>query len=275
MIFFSLLYTTLFFLVLKNQSSTTAVSNQENEARIVGGNKSAKGQWPFMAALFNAKNRFFCGGSVWDEWHVITASHCLLNEYGKISVYLGHTYIVKKTINLDYMITVNKVIIHKYYNDSTDRFDIALLRLDQPIDFGRRHTGVSCVCAPEPLENLDLPNCRTMGWGSVYPYKNKTIMSAALREVQMPVLEFRFCYSRNFNRHWNLCAKNPIPFHDSCVGDSGGPLVCPVKNVSPTAWALTGITSFGPPTCGHFVGMGYYTQVYRLLHWIEKNTQLD
>ena len=78
MIFFSLLYTTLFFLVLKNQSSTTAVSNQMNEARIVGGNKSAKGQWPFMAALFNAKNRFFCGGSVWDEWHVITASHCLL-----------------------------------------------------------------------------------------------------------------------------------------------------------------------------------------------------
>ncbi|KAH9392911.1 hypothetical protein TYRP_006004 [Tyrophagus putrescentiae] len=46
MIFFSLLYTTLFFLVLKNQSNTTAVSNQENEARIVGGNKSAKARRP-------------------------------------------------------------------------------------------------------------------------------------------------------------------------------------------------------------------------------------
>lgn len=64
------------FLVFISQSITLTLLNQDDEARIVGGRRSIQSQWPFVAALYAVDDWFLCGGSVWDQWHIITAAHC-------------------------------------------------------------------------------------------------------------------------------------------------------------------------------------------------------
>ena len=46
-------------------------------ARIVGGQKSDRGKWPWMAALLRDKTDPYCGGVLIDNWHILTASHCV------------------------------------------------------------------------------------------------------------------------------------------------------------------------------------------------------
>ena len=46
-------------------------------SRIVGGQKSERGKWPWMAALLRDKTDPYCGGVLIDNWHVLTASHCV------------------------------------------------------------------------------------------------------------------------------------------------------------------------------------------------------
>ena len=45
--------------------------------RIVGGHNTEIGEWPWIVALFNA-GRQFCGGSLIDDVHILTAAHCVV-----------------------------------------------------------------------------------------------------------------------------------------------------------------------------------------------------
>lgn len=45
--------------------------------RIVGGHSTKIGEWPWIVALFNA-GRQFCGGSLIDSVHILTAAHCVV-----------------------------------------------------------------------------------------------------------------------------------------------------------------------------------------------------
>lgn len=47
-----------------------------DQERIVGGQSADLGEWDWIAALFNG-GRQFCGGSLIDEIHVLTAAHCV------------------------------------------------------------------------------------------------------------------------------------------------------------------------------------------------------
>ena len=47
----------------------------------VGGKKSAVGQWPWLAALFQImKNTIVCGGSLIKPQWVLTAAHCVVER---------------------------------------------------------------------------------------------------------------------------------------------------------------------------------------------------
>ena len=46
------------------------------QTRIVNGHEAIKHEFPFMAALMN-RQRQFCGGSLIDSKHILTAAHCV------------------------------------------------------------------------------------------------------------------------------------------------------------------------------------------------------
>ena len=49
------------------------------QARIVGGNETFEGEYPWMVAIYlhgNGKSEFWCGGALVSRNHIITAAHC-------------------------------------------------------------------------------------------------------------------------------------------------------------------------------------------------------
>lgn len=53
-----------------------AKNGYQDQERIVGGHNADVGEWPWIAALFNA-GRQFCGGSLIDNIHILSAAHCV------------------------------------------------------------------------------------------------------------------------------------------------------------------------------------------------------
>lgn len=47
-------------------------------SRIIGGQDSDTGRFPYYVALFNYEtSKHICGGAIIDEWHILTAAHCV------------------------------------------------------------------------------------------------------------------------------------------------------------------------------------------------------
>lgn len=56
--------------------SCGAKNGYEDQERIVGGHNAEINEWPWIAALFNG-GRQFCGGSLIDSTHILSAAHCV------------------------------------------------------------------------------------------------------------------------------------------------------------------------------------------------------
>ena len=67
---------------IKNGNDNISVSRIVNGndnisvSRIVNGNDAEDNEWPWIAALMN-NGRQFCGGSLIDDKHILTAAHCV------------------------------------------------------------------------------------------------------------------------------------------------------------------------------------------------------
>lgn len=59
-----------------NTGSCGVKNGNPDQERIVGGHNADKGEWPWIAALFNG-GRQFCGGSLIDDIHILSAAHCV------------------------------------------------------------------------------------------------------------------------------------------------------------------------------------------------------
>ena len=61
-----------------NISVSRIVNGNDNisVSRIVNGNDAEDNEWPWIAALMN-NGRQFCGGSLIDDKHILTAAHCV------------------------------------------------------------------------------------------------------------------------------------------------------------------------------------------------------
>ncbi|KAG9508708.1 putative protein phosphatase 2C 60, partial [Fragariocoptes setiger] len=95
------------FLAARN-NNTCGESSFTRTSRIVGGNDSKLGQWPWMTAIYLHKNpnensEFWCGGALIDNRHVLTAAHCLTDVRGnrytpeQISIRIGGVDLTKGT----------------------------------------------------------------------------------------------------------------------------------------------------------------------------------
>lgn len=48
----------------------------DDQTKIVGGEVAGLGEWPWIAVLFQGSKQF-CGGSLIDSTHILTAAHCI------------------------------------------------------------------------------------------------------------------------------------------------------------------------------------------------------
>ncbi|XP_044160575.1 serine protease 27-like [Bufo gargarizans] len=257
----------------RNTNTATGCGRPLVSERIVGGTDSQVGEWPWKVSL--QRDGFaLCGGSLISDSWVLTSAHCFETpvNISAYATYLG----VSKLSDLQNPSTVvrrlKQVIIHPTFSGEGSSGDIALVQLEEPVNFSPH---VLPVCLPpKTLKLAEGTLCWATGWGDI---KDGVPLPSpgTLQKVQLALIDNKNCESMyqtslGYNPKIKLiqkdmlCAGYKEGKKDSCQGDSGGPLVYNMDGV----WVQIGIVSWGFG-CAEPKHPGVYTSVQYYLSWIE------
>ncbi|EFN86241.1 proclotting enzyme [Harpegnathos saltator] len=249
-----------------NLSQCGAKNGNQDQERIVGGRPADPGEWPWIAALFNA-GRQFCGGSLIDDRHILTAAHCVANmnswDVARLTVRIGDYNIKTNTEIRHIEKRIQRVVRHRGFNAQTLYNDVALLTMNEPVEFTEQ---IRPICLPSGSQLYSGKTATVIGWGSL---REGGVQPAVLQEVSIPVWSNSECKLK-----YGIAAPGGIvdsflcagqAAKDSCSGDSGGPLM-----INDGRWTQVGIVSWGIG-CGKGQYPGVYTRVTHFLPWIYKN----
>lgn len=145
--------------------------------KITGGQSALFSNWDWIVSIRNMKTHF-CGGSVLNEWYIITAAHC----FDKIMSIRSRIRICAGTFRLSdpchQSRKMHSVIFHPLYNKTTVENDIALVRLTTPLDL--TDDSVTPICLP----SADYPDkystvgtqVVSIGWGNLETNKTADVL---------------------------------------------------------------------------------------------------
>ncbi|CAG9117743.1 unnamed protein product [Plutella xylostella] len=253
---------------IKNGAQTYD-SQFQDEERIVGGHNAELNEWPWIVALFN-NGRQFCGGSLIDDMHVLSAAHCVAHmtswDVARLTARLGDHNIRSNAETQHLERKIKRVVRHRGFDMRTLYNDISILTLDQPVKFSKT---IRPICLPAGSRAYSGLVATVIGWGSL---RESGPQPSILQEVSIPVWSNQECRLK-----YGGAAPGGIVDHmlcagkasmDSCSGDSGGPLM--VNEGS--RWTQVGVVSWGIG-CGKGQYPGVYTRVTAFLPWIQKNSK--
>ncbi|KAL4609098.1 transmembrane protease serine 3 [Arapaima gigas] len=236
--------------------------------RIVGGNLSAPGQFPWQVSL-HFERIHLCGGSIVAPRWVVTAAHCVYG-FDNPALWAVLVGLTEQPVNGAQYLAVEKIIYHSCYRPKWLDHDVALMKLVEPLAFTDL---VKPICLPNFGERFeDGKMCWISGWGATEDGGESA--SVTLRSAQVPLLSSKACSQpgvyHGFISPWMICAGYLEGGVDSCQGDSGGPLACKDSSV----FKLVGVTSWGQG-CAERNKPGVYTRITLALTWIREQMERE
>ena len=238
----------------------------EPQQRIVGGNPTAPGEYPWTVALvvssLPAERGQFCGGSLIEPDLVLTAAHCLEGQAPQdIDVVAGRWRLAERNGE---RIDSARLATDPRYAPDTSSHDVGLIELARPAS---QPTVTLSTEADAPLFAPGEP-ARVLGWGTLQSGGPET--ADVLYETDVDFISNESC-----DEDYAVAAGGPgaidetmicaaAPGRDSCQGDSGGPLVIDEA----AGWHQVGVVSFGIG-CADPDFPGVYARVPALLDFIQ------
>jgi secreted trypsin-like serine protease len=291
------------FVFVEGGAAAPASDKPTYEPYIINGEPVPNDKYPFMAALIDEnikgtiKDKLFCGGSLIDKTHVLTAGHCVFlrgpgtpppTKPQDTQVIVGRTVL---SSNQGQVRNVKDIDVHPFFKalklaGTFDyRYDAAVLTLSSPVK------GIKPIeLATSSQNNLERPgrHATIAGWGDTVPNDNPKITKAnRMQEAQVPIVS-----DSRADKAWekNQGTSQPTDFVPrlmigaggkqtiTCQGDSGGPLFVrtsgngdgdngddensrDTNGGSGGKYTQIGITSFGPVGCLTFSRIAVYTEV--------------
>ena len=249
---------------------------------IVGGGDADVANFPFMASLMFEYDSQpgtiypFCGGSVLDATHILTAAHCV---YDISDFNIANTKVAIDANNAQEMFAVQRVAVKNIYypsnyDDSTLINDVAVLELSQPLPtYTSLHAAILGDSTAEGQGYRAIPakDFNIIGYGRLNSSTTNSqvdFMKATVTYVTPDVCDIW----ANFTTSNKQVCTTGSSFDGSnlvkatCQGDSGGPLVWDNSGVK----TQIGIVSFGPSVCGDgtLTAQSVFTDVSQYKDWI-------
>jgi len=250
----------------------SAVKRSIAQRRIVGGDEAGFGTFPWQAYIRIGTSR--CGGSLVNEWYVVTAGHCVARAKARqVRVTLGE-YVLKSDVEPlpGRTYGASNIKVHPYFKftPQADRYDVAVIKLNRRVDFAPH---ISPICLPPK----DLPLLGhygwASGWGALEP--GSRLRPKTLQVVDVPMIDNRQCEQWHKEKGINVIIYDEMVcagfFHggkDSCQGDSGGPLMMEYEG----RWTLIGLVSAGY-SCAKRGQPGIYHRVAHTSDWISSSVR--
>ena len=239
--------------VLAPLAGTASGAPQE---RII--NHDGEGAVPWQVALVQVRDGevgvplfVFCGGTIRDATHIITAAHCVPDSNASdIAVVAG--LVSRSTPEPSAQLRTVRAITADpdWIPNAGHADDLAVLTLSEPLALG---AASNFTAVPLPVVNAGSNDAGRWalisGWGNTDPQSDGNTAPERLRYAYIQIYEDILCagYDEGFVAPVMLCAGYTSPADvtvDTCQGDSGGPLARWTGNGSEFD-VLMGVVSFG------------------------------
>ncbi|XP_046406915.1 trypsin-4-like [Ischnura elegans] len=246
---------------------TCGLSTQKG--RIVGGHRIKQYEFPWLAAMVR-DGRLYCAASLITSEHLLTAAHCLRGFDKKdIKVVLGahdRTAIRLSGAGDAVVRRIARVAMHPDFDPMTFDNDIAIITIDQPVEFSSK---IRPVCLPIRDDgDYTGEKATVVGWGRTEEAKPTSDFPL---KVEVVVMSKDECDSTGYGADRitknMFCAGYTDGGRDSCQGDSGGPLHVFNKGGSTE---IIGVVSWGRG-CARKNFPGIYTKLTRYTDFIHRS----
>jgi trypsin len=99
---------------------------QERGGRLVGGTNAPLGRFPYMAALRNSRNEFYCGSAIITNRWILTAAHCFVGYGGNTAFRVTVGTVSLSSGGVTH--TSSRIVGHPNYNPNTLRADVGVIQ---------------------------------------------------------------------------------------------------------------------------------------------------
>jgi len=259
----------LLYFISGNNGAVQKLEASFSGPRIVGGRNAFPQELPFQVTIqrkfyFGDGSYHWCGGSIIDSEHILTAGHCVHGltaaDFIVFAGVLNNT--VGSSEDTKVVRQVTEVFLHEKFVYDTLINDIAIIKVSP--GFPTDNPAVKAIplqqnLAPDGLE------CTVSGWGRLRDGELAT--PQILQVVVVPFITYDTCryiyqnYTDGSIEPGMNCAGYLQGGKDACGGDSGGPLQC--------GGLLTGVVSWGEG-CALPNYPGVYADVVYYKDWIER-----
>ncbi|KAB2825046.1 trypsin-like serine protease [Aliivibrio finisterrensis] len=251
---------------------------------IVGGSTADVAHYPFMASLMfeyeSQPNTIypFCGGSVLDASHILTAAHCV---YGVASYRIRDMKVAIDANNMQDMLAAQRIAVKNIYypsnyDNSTLINDVAVLELSQPLPtYTSSHAAIlgDLTVEGQGYRATPVKTFNIIGYGQLDSSTENSQVDFMQATVEYVAPDACDIWANFITSNKQICTKGNS-FDSSnlvtatCQGDSGGPLVWDNNGVK----TQIGIVSFGPSVCGDgaLPTQSVFTDVSQYADWIRK-----
>ncbi|XP_053686178.1 phenoloxidase-activating factor 2-like [Sabethes cyaneus] len=249
-------------------------------------NKNAnRNQFPWNVGIFTTGKNYFgtdqqifhCGGTVIDEFVILTAAFCVRGKIAKNLLVIAGMWDINDVQDKRQVRKVRQIISHPKYVPTSTLNNIALLFLDDKLDYA---PNVNRICLPDQRVDFNESNCFATGWGDKSIGNSAEQIRPIMKVLQQELVEHERCAKQigGANPNFQLSRVFQCAVGDRgdalCKYDTGSPLMCKVPGREKQFYQV-GIFSYTPVECSAWKGPNVFIKVSYFRQWIDHHLEAN